>query len=201
MKTTARDGRSGTTRPGGALAWAIVLVLAGGDALGADRELAGLQCHRIMGAKRMKMRDTSLLPSLRPDLAADGCTFSKAKYLCTPSTARIPLADPEELDGPGGIVKGDGKPMSEYVCHEVRCPRGRASVRLSSAYAPDEVKVRRASLVCVPAFPPCVPTTCAAEGASCGPVLDECGKVLNCGTCSEPDTCGGGGVFNVCGAR
>ena len=60
--------------------------------------LAGLQCHRIMDAKRMKMRGTSLLPSLRPDLAADGCTFSKAKYLCTPSTARIPLVDPEELE-------------------------------------------------------------------------------------------------------
>jgi hypothetical protein len=34
---------------------------------------------------------------------------------------------------------------------------------------------------------------------NCGQVGDGCGNVLNCGTCTAPDTCGGGGVANVCG--
>jgi hypothetical protein len=45
----------------------------------------------------------------------------------------------------------------------------------------------------------CVPTTCAAQGKNCGSISDECGGTLNCGTCTAPSTCGGGGTPNVCG--
>jgi N-acetylneuraminic acid mutarotase len=45
----------------------------------------------------------------------------------------------------------------------------------------------------------CVPLTCAAQGKTCGPVSDGCGSVLNCGTCSAPQTCGGTGTPSVCG--
>src|SRR5262249_34707070 len=38
----------------------------------------------------------------------------------------------------------------------------------------------------------------AAE--NCGSIADGCGGTLNCGTCTAPQTCGGGGVANVCGA-
>jgi hypothetical protein len=43
------------------------------------------------------------------------------------------------------------------------------------------------------------PTTCAAEGANCGMIADGCGGTLDCGTCTLPQTCGGGGTPNVCG--
>jgi len=43
-------------------------------------------------------------------------------------------------------------------------------------------------------------TTCAAEGANCGMIADGCGGTLDCGTCTLPQTCGGGGTPNVCGA-
>src|SRR5215470_19026136 len=46
----------------------------------------------------------------------------------------------------------------------------------------------------------CVPTSCAAQGKNCGSIADGCGGTLNCGTCTAPQTCGGGGVPNVCGA-
>ncbi len=45
----------------------------------------------------------------------------------------------------------------------------------------------------------CGLTTCELFGASCGPIGDGCGGVLQCGTCSGNQTCGGGGVAFICG--
>ncbi len=46
----------------------------------------------------------------------------------------------------------------------------------------------------------CVPTTCAAVGADCGPAADGCGGLIpSCGSCTAPQTCGGGGTPSVCG--
>jgi len=50
-----------------------------------------------------------------------------------------------------------------------------------------------------PPGPSCTPTTCAALGATCGPVGDGCGNELMCGTCTGCETCGGGGTASVCG--
>ena len=36
-------------------------------------------------------------------------------------------------------------------------------------------------------------------GKNCGGVSDGCGGTLNCGPCTPPQTCGGGGTSNVCG--
>jgi hypothetical protein len=38
-----------------------------------------------------------------------------------------------------------------------------------------------------------------ALGKNCGTINDGCGGTLLCGTCTAPGTCGGGGVWNVCG--
>jgi chitodextrinase len=45
----------------------------------------------------------------------------------------------------------------------------------------------------------CTPITCSAMGYNCGSVSDGCGATLNCGSCTSPATCGGGGTKNVCG--
>lgn len=45
----------------------------------------------------------------------------------------------------------------------------------------------------------CTPKTCAQMGASCGPAGDGCGGILQCGSCTQPDTCGGGGIPSACG--
>jgi hypothetical protein len=48
--------------------------------------------------------------------------------------------------------------------------------------------------------PPCKPSTCASLGFDCGVAVDpKCGGVLHCGSCTAPETCGGGGKANVCG--
>jgi hypothetical protein len=47
---------------------------------------------------------------------------------------------------------------------------------------------------------PCLPATCAAAGKNCGDLPDGCEGTLHCGSCTDPETCGGGGIANVCGA-
>jgi hypothetical protein len=51
---------------------------------------------------------------------------------------------------------------------------------------------------------PCMPTTCMVQGADCGTISDGCGGMLTCGAmggnCMMPQSCGGGGVANQCGA-
>jgi hypothetical protein len=42
------------------------------------------------------------------------------------------------------------------------------------------------------------PTSCAQQGAQCGPASDGCGNVIQCGTCPAGQICGGGGTPNVC---
>ncbi|MFO0671168.1 MAG: hypothetical protein U0235_16330 [Polyangiaceae bacterium] len=45
----------------------------------------------------------------------------------------------------------------------------------------------------------CVPKDCAAQGKNCGPASDGCGHQLQCGDCTLPQICGGGGQAGVCG--
>jgi hypothetical protein len=53
------------------------------------------------------------------------------------------------------------------------------------------------------AVPPggqCTPVTCASQNVACGPASDGCGRLLDCGQCVPPQSCGGGGVAGQCGA-
>lgn len=52
-----------------------------------------------------------------------------------------------------------------------------------------------------PTPPICTKNTCSGLGATCGAIADGCGGLLDCGTCTAPDTCGGGGVANQCGSN
>jgi hypothetical protein len=45
----------------------------------------------------------------------------------------------------------------------------------------------------------CAPQTCQSQGIQCGPAGDGCGNLIQCGTCTSPQTCGGGGVAGQCG--
>jgi hypothetical protein len=45
----------------------------------------------------------------------------------------------------------------------------------------------------------CIPATCQDYNIDCGTVDDGCGGSIDCGTCQGEETCGGGGVANVCG--
>ncbi len=45
----------------------------------------------------------------------------------------------------------------------------------------------------------CTPGTCTQQGIQCGPAGDGCGNLLQCGNCTPPLQCGGGGQSGVCG--
>ncbi len=45
----------------------------------------------------------------------------------------------------------------------------------------------------------CIPKTCSQLGYDCGTNGDGCGHTINCGTCTPPAICGGGGQPSVCG--
>ncbi len=45
----------------------------------------------------------------------------------------------------------------------------------------------------------CNALTCARLGYTCGVTGDGCGNMLDCGTCTAGQSCGGGGKFSVCG--
>lgn len=47
----------------------------------------------------------------------------------------------------------------------------------------------------------CVPVTCSEAGVGCGPLQDGCGGLLDCGSCPQCSTCGGGGVPGLCGGQ
>jgi hypothetical protein len=59
---------------------------------------------------------------------------------------------------------------------------------LSSCIAPE-----------MPQMPTCTPRTCADQHLACGPAGDGCGKLIQCGECMKPDTCGGSGTPGMCG--
>jgi hypothetical protein len=48
--------------------------------------------------------------------------------------------------------------------------------------------------------PACTCLNCARSGFNCGVIGDGCGGLMNCGTCPQGQTCGGGdgGMANVC---
>lgn len=43
--------------------------------------------------------------------------------------------------------------------------------------------------------------SCSSQNATCGLAGNGCGGTLDCGACSAPETCGGGGVPSQCGFR
>jgi hypothetical protein len=52
-----------------------------------------------------------------------------------------------------------------------------------------------------PDIPICTPRTCAQQNIQCGPTGDGCGNVIQCGNCTPPQTCGGGGTPGHCGGN
>jgi hypothetical protein len=90
-------------------------------------------------------------------------------------------------------AEGSSNPANAcQVCQPSIARRSWVTVDDAACVAPEEPPADAGSDVT------CTPTTCAATGKNCGTIADGCGGTLTCGTCVQPEWCGGGGA-NVCG--
>jgi hypothetical protein len=149
-----------------------------------------LKCEKIRDPLKVNVQ-ADLVEQFHPELSAAGCSISHPKLFCSPANKTNVNPPPPNPQIVGQQLTND------YVCYKARCPVHRTTREVSDQFGTRDQQQVSTSLVCVPAG--CVPTTCAAQGANCGSVADGCGGTLSCGDCIQPDTCGGGGLPNVCG--
>jgi len=104
-----------------------------------------------------------------------------------------------EVDGGFGIDAGMVKSSCPNTCN----PCGGNSCSDSYICCP-LIRRNKQAGACVPGptcpLPQCDPETCADQGFDCGSQTDGCddGITLDCGTCTSPKVCGGGGPPGVC---
>ena len=106
---------------------------------------------------------------------------------CTPTTcAALGYTCGQASDGCGGTIGPCGSCTAPQYCGG-----GGANVcGGNTGLAPDGG-----------ALVTCTPKSCAAQGATCGDLGDGCGGTTgSCGTCANPQFCGGGGP-NACGGN
>ncbi len=102
---------------------------------------------------------------------------------CTPATScPVGVTCGQSADGCGGLINC-GTCSFPYTCGG----GGVAGQCGNTGIAPDGGVI-------------CTPATCSSLGYNCGPAGDGCGGALNCGTCTNPQYCGGGG-YDVCGGN
>jgi hypothetical protein len=131
-------------------------------------------------------------------MAPDSCVANRCVTACVPRTCTdAGLECGQAPDGCGNQVTcgpcdagvcggggaanvcGDGICFARTACNPGECgvvSDGCSGILMCSAHA-----------------------TMCPTGLDCGPWLDACGGQLDCGQCTRPATCGGGGKANICG--
>jgi hypothetical protein len=101
---------------------------------------------------------------------AGGVPGQCGKLACTPLTCtQVGAKCGQVADGCGGLTPDCGTCAGTLACKNGACVQA------------------------------CTPITCASVGANCGYIADGCGGQINCGTCSNGETCGYNNIANVCG--
>ncbi len=151
--------------------------------------------------------ETCLSQGIKCGPAGDGCGGTLSCGSCT---------SPDTCGG-GGMPAVCGTSVPKCVpktCKDLGFNCGPAgdgcggSLSCGTCVSPDKCGAGGKPGVCGSGFIPpeggldggdCVPMTCLSQGITCGPAGDGCGDSLSCGTCTSPDTCGGGGTPGACG--
>jgi hypothetical protein len=129
-----------------------------------------------------------------------------ATFKCTGGMCKTTFltADPGQIAGDckkaicsnGGItatVDNNDVPVDGKVCTKDVCTSGTPSnppVTANTACGANSTCDGNGSCVCAD------PNACVGK---CGTFTDACGHSVNCGGCTAPQTCGGGGTANLCG--
>jgi len=136
--------------------------------------------------------------TMNPNAVVGGNPSAGTVTLSTPAPAggalvTLSSSSPPLASVPPNVTVLEGATTAGFTA-TTTVPAGDAAVFITGCYG------RCASetlFISKPAA--CTPTTCAAQGKNCGTITDGCGGTLGCGTCTAPQTCGGGGGANVCG--
>jgi hypothetical protein len=116
---------------------------------------------------------------LPPGVLPDGGSINS----CTPKTcASLGYNCGPASDGCGTLLMCGTCPASEV------CGAGGFNKCGSSGNLPDGGSV-------------CTPKTCQSQNINCGPTGDGCGNLLSCGSCTAPQSCGGGSTPGQCGCQ
>jgi hypothetical protein len=138
----------------------------------------------------------------------DGNRFDAlTRSLATPRSRRAVVRTLAGSAAGGLIALAGRRPAGADLCKGTgkECKKNIQCCSGSCAPPTASISTHGSGSVCCPAgqvqYPVgacCTPTTCAAQGKNCGQISDGCGGTLTCGSCTAPQTCGGGGVTNVC---
>jgi hypothetical protein len=124
-------------------------------------------------------------------LMLTGCSKS-AGSVCTPGQVEACPACPQAGDSGSRACSSRGT-WDPCQCHPV--PSDAGSLPDAAPAAPADAAAGEAG---TPSALGCRPTTCYREHKNCDSIPSGCNKVLNCGVCPAPQTCGLT-VANVCG--
>jgi hypothetical protein len=153
-----------------------------------DTEAAQIQCGKVVE----RLNDRLICGN-----GVSVCTLGKWSEcsLNNSDLSSIPLPESSglSLQSLGGASPCATNPCDPYCVTFLDTTQGLTNAGTNISIDPSGL-----STVTVPVSS-CSPLTCAAQGKNCGPVSDGCGGVLNCGTCTAPQTCGGAGTASVCG--
>ncbi len=94
-------------------------------------------------------------------------------------------------------VTGDGNPNYDNDTFPDHCDTGPLTPQEKAL---EFMIFDLSACVSTSAPPSCTPQTCGDLGATCGFLSDGCGGIQDCGTCTAPESCGGGGTPNQCGS-
>ncbi len=141
-------------------------------------------------------------------LAGDGCGGLLTCPTCAPGMQCGSNASPSQCV-PANPIGADGGACVPKTCDDYKADNKDCGVQSNgcggtidcgSCVAPEFCGGGGPSKCAVSGGGACVKKTCADYTGKCGPQPDGCGGVTdNCGTCTSPQVCGGGGTASVCG--
>lgn len=136
--------------------------------------------------------------TLNPSTVASGQTSTATVTANQPAPAGggvvSVFSDNPIVTGPSSVTIPAGSTFTTFTLTAGNVTSGTASSLIHAENAGSAT----ATLTVTPPVA-CTPQSCASQGKTCGTISDGCGGTLTCGTCAGGQSCGGGGVANVCG--
>ncbi len=149
-----------------------------------------LQCYKVKDTQKFSDAFVRLTPVQAQFEIPGNCELQgRAKKFCVPAQKEI--VDPGTSVAPP-VLPPTGEAAGDYICYKMKCPKE----ELPDQDVTDQFgfrplgKLKKASLLCVPAVKGAVPTTTTTSTTSTSTTLDRCAGI----NCTASDQCHDTGV-------